>query len=207
LSGLILNIINQLAAKKAAAVAPVNQNAEQAIVGGLLQATFLPGQAPQAPAGGQLQATFNPTDPLPDDGRLILTAEKRNPQVQPFKPNQDYILALVSAALVDPCVMPLSPPTDDQAGQLPPGTRVGYRVYQPGDPSGDGTANSIKVNQTTDETQVSPITIPTNVFVGAFGGLVGAAAGLTNPLGIDGYKHPPTDEEIPDVTGAINDPR
>lgn len=52
---------------------------------------------------------------LPDTGRVILTAEKNDPRVQPPAPpldghtRSDY-LALVASALTDPCFLPTTPP-------------------------------------------------------------------------------------------------
>lgn len=52
---------------------------------------------------------------LPDEGRVITTNEKNDPRVQPTKPHIDgssrsSLLALVSAALQQPCYLPLHPP-------------------------------------------------------------------------------------------------
>lgn len=54
--------------------------------------------------------------PIPDAGRLITTATKTNPDIQPPPPSGDGLsrsapfIALVSNALTDPCYLPASPP-------------------------------------------------------------------------------------------------
>jgi hypothetical protein len=155
-------------------------------------------------ANGNLQAQFqNPNQVqdqntvLPDDGRIILTSAKENPQVQPFTPSTDYLLALVQASLVDPCVLPVAPPTDTMAGQVPK-PRLGYRVYQPGT---GATANE-KINGTTDQTDLTPIIVPDiNIPFQDVG-----VGGIRANTGIDGYAQP-TPSQTPSVLGAFNNPR
>lgn len=52
---------------------------------------------------------------LPDDGRIITTANKRNPDAQPPKPPTTDILSLVSSALLSPCYFVEIPATSRQA--------------------------------------------------------------------------------------------
>lgn len=67
---------------------------------------------------------------LPDDGRIITTGIKTNPDIQPPKPSDVDVLALVSAALLDPCYMVSLPAT---SRQVPPGTPPLPPIYPPGE--------------------------------------------------------------------------
>lgn len=151
-----------------------------------------------AAGAGKLEADFLDKLPLPDDGRVITTSAKQNPHVQPFQPNTDYLLALVSASLTDPCVLPVSPPTDAMAGQVK--FRTGYRVYA----AGKGKTAPLKVNTITDAVDLTPNIIPIGIPIIAVPG--NGVGGARFNTGVDGYAQP-TAAQNPAVGGAFNDPR
>jgi hypothetical protein len=113
----------------------INTNAGR-IVGGRIMPRIT-GVQPVSPTPpynvrtGNIESVVN-TDPgiLPDDGRLITTAYKKDPHVQPPRPPFDATLvAVVSQALGTPCYLPCPPPPTLQV-DVP----LGYRFYMPGQP-------------------------------------------------------------------------
>lgn len=78
---------------------------------------------------------------MPDDGRVITTAYKTDPHVQPPRPPDDAnLLALVSNALTSPCYLPAGPPETMQVTSQS-GPR-GYYIYPPGSDPGRRTVMS-----------------------------------------------------------------
>jgi hypothetical protein len=66
---------------------------------------------------------------LQDDGRLITTALKINPDVQPPRPPADFnLVALLSNSLTDPCYLPCKPPDAGFQVEEP----QSYYFYEPG---------------------------------------------------------------------------
>lgn len=76
---------------------------------------------------------------LPDDGRVITTGEKRDPTVQPPKPQLDGIsrnslVQLVAQALQSPCYLPKQVPCQPEVGR-----ESGARLYS----AGSGDSNTL----------------------------------------------------------------
>lgn len=116
--------------------------------------TVLPANPPILPA-----STFGSVA-LPDDGRVITTADKSNPRVQPPTPPVDgntayTFLSLVAQALHCPCFLPTTPPC---TGTLR-GT-IGERLFVPSTGAADNAlalANVIASNPLTGIRTITPV--------------------------------------------------
>lgn len=102
-----------------AGIAGINIPKTLAIIKGLAGATYAGSVASAANAIARAQ------NPLPDTGRVITTAIKDNPDVQPPAPSGDDLsrtapfLGLVANALTDPCYLPASPPQKKRKKKTP----------------------------------------------------------------------------------------
>lgn len=132
---------------------------------------------------------------LPDDGRLILTENFANPEVQPPRP-QDYgdLISLVANALTDPGFLPSSPPDGPRTGNP-----EGARLYTPG----AAVVESRLFGRVAELRQLGPVQA-----VNAALGIAGAALGRVLRLfGIDGYVKRGRGETVPAIQGPQHEER
>lgn len=132
---------------------------------------------------------------LPDDGRLILTENFANPEVQPPRP-QDYgdLISLVANALTDPGFIPSSPPDGPRTGNP-----EGARLYTPG----AAVVESRLFGRVAQLRQLGPVQA-----VNAALGIAGAALGRVLRLfGIDGYVKRGRGETVPAIQGPQHEER
>lgn len=148
-------------------------------------------------ATGAIVASIQNRPALPDSNRVITTANKVNPNVQPPKPSGDGVsrtfpyLALVANALNSPCYLPASPP---KGAQLDVTTPVYY-----GDPS--KPYDKANINNTVNGYIVN-IPVNTDAVIGAAGGLIAGIQFISKDRK-DGYPLLP-DKTIVNLQGPTN---
>jgi len=158
------------------------------------------GAAAGAAAGlvfGSIIERFKNRPPLPDSNRVITTANKTNPNIQPPAPSGDGVsrtfpyLALVANALTSPCYLPASPP---KGAQLEVKTPVYYGTTKsPYDTSNiNKVVNGYFVN--------TPLNL--DAAIGAAGGLIAGIQVISKDRK-DGYPVMP-DKTIVNLQGPTN---
>lgn len=143
---------------------------------------------------GSTQTRSGAIPVLPDDGRLITTGEKLDPNVQHPRPQVDGIgrsstLSLVAQALQTPCFLVASPPCP-----VAPLGSSGVEVYRPGEGTNLLGLNDSKIARVF---QPSTDASTSSGFWGNLLGTISSALGFTN-RGRDGYL-PPT--SVPNLRG------
>lgn len=135
---------------------------------------------------------------LPDTGRIITTANKLNPNLQPPKPSGDGLsrtfpfISLVSNALTEPCYLPTRPP-------IPSSTKP-----KPVFISTSKVTNRMTINRVVNGYAVNIPVEPDAVAAVAGGGVIGALVNQTTlgsrndgypslPKQVDNIQGPPTD--------------
>lgn len=146
---------------------------------------------------GRLIDSIKNRPALPDSNRVITTANKVNPNIQPPKPSGDGVsrtfpyLALVANALNSPCYLPASPPKGAQLDVTTP-------VYYGGPSKPYDKAN---INNTVNGYIVN-IPVNTDAVIGAAGGLIAGIQVISKDRK-DGYPVMP-DKTIDNLQGPTN---
>jgi hypothetical protein len=114
---------------------------------------------------------------LPDDGRVITTADKTDPLVQPPQPPSDgssrsSLVALVAQALTQPCMLPPSPPCT----RVHRGGTSGRFVWHPGHVHPEDVIEASTRIQAAHSGSDNEVEVP------------GEDPGRSDGVGVDGYK-------------------
>lgn len=146
----------------------------------------------QALANAGLLGNF---DILPDDGRVILTELKTNPEVQPPRP-ADYgdLVSLVANALTDPGFLPTAPPDGPRDGDAD-----GLRFHAPGETVKESLLNGRII-------KFDPL--GAGALLQGFALLGGQGLGrLLQFFGIDGYVKRGRGQTVPAIQGPQHEER
>jgi len=177
------------------------------VVGGIVR--FAAGAANGGAARAAAAATQNkdglvPADVpiLEDNGRLITTAYKLDPRVQPPAPDMDYLIALVSNALTKPCYLPSSPPPQPGTGKE---RELGFRLFAATENIYQQETVNKKLAMVSGISAAAARALRTTTFL-AEAAVAGVASvfGKKRKISRDFYPLPP-EGTVPSITGVTND--